>query len=762
MEFILKNRRYLFIAICLLTLFMVYGLSFLRIDFSFDSFYPKEDPEYKYYEAYQELFSEEQNFVIQIAVESPHKDVFNRSFVQRIDSMFDAMEQLSGVDSMFSATNANYVRKRGLGFSQKPYFEYDTEEALKKSQKRILKDSTLLGFLVTNDLKHLCGFIIITPELFDAPERDVLHDELVDMLDKSGFEYVITGIPVIRTRYTQKLAQELIMFVSISVVLIVLVLFLMYRNLWGIIIPVLVILSSLLWITGTMGWGGQPINLINNLLIPIIFVVGMSDVIHLITKYLDEMNGGISQEEAMKRTLDEIGLATFLTSVTTAIGFASLMVSRIPPIREFGFYASIGVLFTYVISIVILPNAIMRLPADRFLRAKSLENHPIWHRLLSWVYGITTRKPKWVLTISALIIASCLALTTQISLDTYLLEDIGRRDPIRKSMEFFEAQSAGLRPFEMAIEVEEGKNIADLAVLKEMEKIQNFLQQEGYFSPFLSPVSLFSQANSFYNGNLKRYRRLPSDQGTVDEILSFIQLNDNSNLLHKVMNQEKGIARMSARMPDVGTGKFSDLTERLDTFIASSCDTTLFSYHITGHAYLTDGNLLYLRRSLLGGLGIAFIVIGIIMGLLFKSWRMLLISMVPNIIPLIITGGIMGLMGIKLTASTAIVFVISFGIAVDDTIHFLTRYKLERNLGKSQSEAIRETILGTGKAVIITSLVLMSGFVLLLASDFGGTFNTGLFTALTIIFAMLADLFLLPIFIALIDKEEIGEVVAGV
>ena len=581
------------------------------------------------------------------------------------------------------------------------------------------------------------------------------------MLENSGFEYVMTGIPVIRTRYTKKLAEEMIMFVSISIVLIVLVLFLMYRNLWGIIIPVLVILGSLLWITGTMGWGGQPINLINNLLIPIIFVVGMSDVIHLITKYLDEMNGGISQEEAMRRTLDEIGLATLLTSVTTAIGFASLMVSRIPPIREFGFYASIGVLFTYIISIVVLPNAIMRLPAERFLRAKSLENHPIWHRLLGWVYGITTQKPKWVLAISALIIASCLALTTQISLDTYLLEDIGPRDPIRKSMEFFEAQSAGLRPFEMAIEVEEGKNIADLAVLKEMEKIQNFLNQEGYFSPFLSPVTLFSQANSFYNGNLKRYQRLPSDQATVDEILSFVRLNDNSNFLHKVMNTEKGIARMSARMPDVGTGKFSDLTERLDTFIATSCDTTLFTHHITGHAYLTDGNLLYLRRSLLGGLGIAFIIIGIIMGLLFKSWRMLLISMIPNIIPLIITGGIMGLMGIKLTASTAIVFVISFGIAVDDTIHFLTRYKLERNLGKSQQEAIRETILGTGKAVIITSLVLMSGFVLLLASDFGGTFNTGLFTALTIIFAMLADLFLLPIFIALIDKEEVGEVVAG-
>ena len=265
MEFILRNRRSLFAAISLLTLILIYGLTYLRIDFSFDSFYPKTDPEYQYYEAYQARFSEEQNFVIQMAVKSPSPDVFEQSFLARVDSMFEAMSQLSGVDSMFSATQATYVRKRGLGFSQKPWFEFESEEKVEASRKRVLKDSTLVGFLVTNDLQYLCGFIIITPELFDAPERDVLHDQLVDMLETSGYEYVITGIPVIRTRYTKKLAEEMIMFVSISIVLIVLVLWLMYRNVWGVIIPVLVILGSLLWITGTMGWGGQPINLINNL-----------------------------------------------------------------------------------------------------------------------------------------------------------------------------------------------------------------------------------------------------------------------------------------------------------------------------------------------------------------------------------------------------------------------------------------------------------------------------------------------------------------
>ncbi len=755
MEYILRNRRLLLIAMSLMTIILAVGVLQLRIDFSFDSFYPKNDPEYKYYIAYQELFSEEQNFIIEIAVKSTSEDIFDQHFLTRVDSIFSIMKSLPGVDSMVSATDAVRIRRKGMSVTTSPWLDFETPEALRTSRERIEKDDNLRGILVTDDYEYVCAFIFIEPEIFDTKERDILHDELVTLLETQGSEYVITGIPVIRTRYVKKMATELILFLSISVVLIISVLYATYRNFWGVLIPVLVILASLLWITGTMGYSGQHINLINNLLIPIIFVVGMSDVIHLITKYLHELKWGNTPQEAMKSTIDEIGLATFLTSLTTSIGFASLMVSKIPPIREFGFYAAIGVLFTYVISITIIPNAILMLPSRIFLKSASLENHPIWQRMLLRVYRITQKSPKKIIGITVVILLACFGLMSQISFDTYLLEDIGKNDPIRKSMEFFESQNAGLRPFEMAVEVKDGYNITDREVLVEIEKIQNYLKQEGYFSPFLSPVSLIEQANQFYHSNISRFRRLPSAQEDIDELMAFMEINDQGNFMQKVMNKEKGLARVSARMPDIGTNAFSDLTSRMDEFIKTETDTTLFDYRITGHAYLTDINLIYLRRSLMGGLFIAFVIIGLIMGFLFRSWKMLLISMIPNIIPLIITGGVMGLFGIKLTASTAIVFVISFGIAVDDTIHFLTRYKLERRMGHSPDVSIRNTLLGTGKAMIITSMVLMSGFVLLLASNFGGTFNTGLFTALTIIFALVSDVFLIPILIKNIEKKEL-------
>ncbi|MEZ4828030.1 MAG: MMPL family transporter [Bacteroidia bacterium] len=237
---------------------------------------------------------------------------------------------------------------------------------------------------------------------------------------------------------------------------------------------------------------------------------------------------------------------------------------------------------------------------------------------------------------------------------------------------------------------------------------------------------MVQQANYFYHNSSARYNRVPDTQEETDDLLAFT-LSTEGELFDRVVSADTLSARISARGPDLGSDVFYALYSDLDSFVNTTCDTTIFSYRLTGHAYLTEHNLEHLRTSLMGGLGIAFVVIGVIMGLLFRSWKMLIISMIPNIVPLILTGGVMGLFGIHLTTSTALVFVIAFGIAVDDTIHFLTRYKLEISLGRPVDVAVRNTILGTGKAMILTSIVLLGGFMILLTSNFGGTFNTGAF-----------------------------------
>ncbi|MEO1807761.1 MAG: efflux RND transporter permease subunit [Bacteroidota bacterium] len=754
MRWLILHRNTLLLILGLLTAVMAAGVFLLRINFSFESFYPKEDPEFKYYQEFSENFTEEQNYIIYLAVKSPSADIFDASFLQRSDQLFQEIKKLEGIDSVLSALQMVQVRRRGVSFKQTPYLEFESEEMLDRSKQRNQKDSTLIGTFITRDRQSICAYLFTDPAIFDKPARDDMNRALEATLDESGLKYQLSGIPHIRTKYVETIAQELGLFIGLSLVLITTVLFLTYRSRWGILLPQIAVVASLIWILGFMGLTGQGIDLISNLLIPIMFVVGTSDVIHLMTKYLSEVRSGKSVGDAMDITLREIGLSLFLTSVTTAVGFASLIISRIPPIRNFGLYAAAGVLFTFIITIIILPNALLRIPPEHFSRARSVESGKFWKPFMDGIFRLTQKRSGLIVACFTVVLGACIWLVLKIPMDTHLIEDVGKNDPIRKSMEFFEDQSFGLRPFEIGIHMKQDSiPITDYRVLQEIDKFQNFLNEQEKFSPFLSPASLVKQANYIYKGSRARHLKIPDKQESVDELLGFIELDENSRtLLQKVISEDGTVARMSTTCADLGTDRFSEIYENVDQFYRTECDTSLFYYRYTGHAYLTEHNLQYVRSSLLGGLSIAFVVVGFIMGLLFRSWRMLLISMFPNVIPLLLTGGVMGLFGITLTASTALVFVIAFGIAVDDTIHFLTRYKLERQKGLTKSQAIRNTIYGTGKAMILTSLILMGGFVLLLASDFGGTLNTGLFTALTIVFALFADLLLLPILLKYFGK----------
>lgn len=750
---LVKYRRLFLGIILILSLVFLWGVFQLRIDFSFDSFYPRDNESYQYYTEYQKAFFESQNYLIYVAIQNPEGDVFDAGFMREVDSMLRNLSGIEGVDSVLLPTEVPMIRRRGVNYRQQPYLQFDSQEAALKSRDRVLSDSTLIGTFITRDFQYLCGYLQIDPDIFDSQQRDLTSRAVRESLSQATLPHFISGIPYIRTRYVETIGSELAVFVSLAILFITTVLFLVYRTLWGILIPLTAVLLSLVWIVGFMGVSGENVNLVNNLIIPLTFVVGTSDVIHLTTKYLSEARNDLSRRMAMERTLREIGFAIFLTSLTTAIGFGSLLISKIPPIRSFGIYAAIGVMITYCITIIVLPNALMRLSHTRFGNPQAIDNLKIWERLLNWFDRFTKTRPRWVLGTLVVIIGLCGWLIPQVPTDTHLIEDIGSTSTIRESMEFFETQSFGLRPFELGIHLrQDSLEVTDRAVLAELDKIQHYLKTQANFGPFLSPASLVKEANFIYYNARPAYRRIPDDQQKIDDYVNLLRSRGGDEIIRQVVSEDGRMTRISSRLPDIGTNAFEEIYAGLEEFYQTECDTSLFYYVPTGHAYLTETNLVYVRQSLLGGLGIAFVVVGIIMGLLFRSWRMLFISMVPNVIPLILTGGIMGIFGITLTASTSLVFVIAFGVAVDDTIHFLTRYRLERRKGADQDEAIRITLHGTGKAMIITSLVLMAGFVMLLASNFGGTFNTGLFTGLTIVFALVSDLFLLPVLLRWIDR----------
>lgn len=748
MKLLLQNRRILLAILGLASLLMAVGLSKLKVDFSFDSFNPPDEEEFLLYEAYRDTFGYADN-TVQIAFRNEGASIFDREFLLEVDAIMEKIGALPHVDSVIRPKTIQVFERRPGAFLPTPrkIFDFEDSTGIESGRQTLLADTLLYAGLVSRDTQFFAAFAIIDPSILDSSIRDTIAAKIERILASAEIENQVSGIPLIRTQYVRRITRELFVFLGLSLVLIILILFLTYRSFWGIWVPMIAVLVSLVWCLGFMGWWGTPIDLMSELLPPIIFVVGMSDIIHLVTKYIEELKEGKDRESAMRITLSEIGMATLLTSVTTAIGFGSLLVSRMPPLKSFGMFAAAGVIFAYLISIILLPNILLRISPEKLMASRGVGNVKLIDRMLSAM-------GKWVKTYPWPIVSGFLVVVaisvwgmTQISFNTFLLDDISENDPIRQSLTFFEEKFYGMRPFEMGIQTRPGHEVTDLDVLQNLDKIEHFLRRETDMSPFFSPVTFVKTAHKANKFGRPNFYKLPPRQETVEEYFSSAIALGGTKVLNAFMTNDRRYARLSASMKDVGTDSFTVIRRNLADFIAHETDTTLFEYHLTGSAILNETNVDHLRFSLFSGLLVAFGLIGFLLALLFRSWKMLLVGVLVNMIPLLFTAGVMGFAGITLKASTSIIFLIAFGIAVDDTIHFLSRFRLEISEGKSVDEAIDATIQGTGKAIILTSLVLFAGFSILLVSDFGGTFSIGLFTALTLFTALLSDVLLLPVLI---------------
>ncbi|MEM7038292.1 MAG: MMPL family transporter, partial [Bacteroidota bacterium] len=674
-------------------------------------------------------------------------NIWDKEFLSKVDTLFAQFEALPAIDTVISPTRLEAYRRRGMNVSAKPLMVWDNDSTVAESRERLATDSILYYNFFSENREWMGGLVIVEPSVLDSSVRDSISVGIRKLTAEAGMEHVISGVPYIRTAYVEKIRGELTWFISIAVVLTLLVMFFLYRNWWGMLFPQLGVGLAMIWTLGFMGLTGKNLDMVSELLPSIIFVVGIADMIHLLTRYQQDIKSGLDREAGMRATLGEIGMAIFLTSVTTAIGFASLYVSPLPPVRSFGLVAAVGVIFAYIVSIILIPNLLMLVPAKKVKESAGFGNHPIWERKLGQLYEWVRNNGVKIAVVSVLIIGLSIVGTINISTNTYLLDDIKKDDPAWVSMRFFEDNFYGARAFEMAIVPKNGKEVTDQEIMEDVEKLQEYIRSQERISPFLSIVNYVKGANRLRRGSRDKFYRLPKSQDKIEELVGFGYLNGAEDYLDRMMNRDRTVGRLSAQMGDIGSDRIAVLWDSLSNFYNRELRTENFQYVLTGTAVITDQNVNYLREGLFTGLALAFGLIAILMGLLFRSWRMLLVGVIPNIIPLLITAGVMGFMGITLRASTSIVFLVAFGIAVDDTIHFLSRVSVELREGRGVETALRNATVGTGKALILTTVILLAGFVMLLTSDFGGTFVVGFFTALTLLVALLSDLLLVPVLI---------------
>lgn len=749
MEWIIRWRKWLVLAMVLLSVLFAWYAKATKVDFSFDSFNPAGDQETVFYKNYRRTFPHADNGIL-IAFEntqSPAKGIWDAAFLTRVDSFFADLADIPHIDTILSPTRLQQYRRAGMGMEARPLIAWDSDSALVQSQTRLQADSLLYSSFFSEDRSMLAGVVAIDTAILDLPLRDSVSLALRNRMEKSGLTHVASGVPYIRTQYVERIRAELIWFLAIAVVLALAVMFWLYRNWWGIMLPQITVLLTLIWMLGFMAMMGQGLDLMSELLPSILFVVGISDTVHLTTSYQQNLQAGMGKIKAMRATLNEVGVAAFLTCITTAIGFGTMYLSPMPPLQNFGFFAAAAVIFAYLITIALLPSVLLSLPQDKVLRSRGSSNNPAWEARLLRVNEFTRRQARPIaLGFVGLLIASGIGIS-MISTNTYLLDDIHHNDPAKVSMRFFEEKFYGTRSFEVAVVAAPGKSVSDLDILEDMAKMEDYVRSQGRISPFLSLSSYLKTANRLMRGGNDRFYKLPSDQEKVEELIGFAYTSNAAKALGQVMEPERRVARMSARMGDIGTDAFNRLREGLDAFVRKECNAANFSYHLTGNAIIAERNVQVMRGGLLEDIFWSFAMISLVMGLLFRNWRMLIVAIIPNVIPLIVTAGVMGFLGITLRASTSIVFLVAFGIAVDDTIHFLSRFRMELSEGHDRERALRNAISGTGKAMLITGIILLSGFMVLLTSDFGATFVVGLFTALTLAVAMASDMLLLPILI---------------
>lgn len=731
----------------------------LQFNYNFESFFPTDDPELQFYQKFRETYESDNDYLL-LAVEN-HQGVFNPAFLSSIDALTRQLRAVPDVRQVVSLTSLKQPVLTPNGLVPVAMVHPNQPHRYKQDSIRVYQDSLVMGSFVSRS-KPAVALLIRHTQKISQQQADALVASIRQTLSDYSFDATyLAGKAVARRAYVEKLAAELGLFLGISGVLVVVLLALSYRSLWGILLPLFIVGLSALFTLGFIGAIGKKMDVLMAMLPSIIFVVGMSDVVHILSKYIEELRLGKDKGVALRIAFREVGMATFLTSLTTAVGFITLLTASIEPIREFGMYTAFGVFIAYATAFTVLPAYLAHTRPPAVARKAyqkywitylgNLFNHALANRkiYLTGIFGIT------LLAVFGM---------NRLQVNTHLIDGLPKDDPLKAAFLYMDNHFGGSKPFEMYVESAAAeKDLLSWEVMQEQAKLESFLRREYGIGTVISPITPVKILYRASKGGNTAIYELPPTKADYQQLLPFLedlQQRPAFNLL-TTNNQREG--RISGRISDdLGSAYTFKALDSLQAYADKHINPDLLTFRITGSSYLIDRNNIYLVQNLLGGLAIALGVVALITGILYQSFRMMLIALVPNVIPLLWTAGMMGLLGIDLKLSTSIIFTIAFGIAVDDTIHVVSKFRIELQKGFSVYQSLKNTVFSTGKAIVITTLILLCGFIALTFSTFGGTQYTGLLVSCTLVFALVVDLTLLPVLIMLFyprKKQELTQVI---
>ncbi|WP_245915639.1 efflux RND transporter permease subunit [Mangrovibacterium marinum] len=750
---ILRNRVAVLSILALITVFMAFQATRVEMSYEYAQLLPKKDTAYQDYQKFRNLFGEEGNLVV-VGVEDPQ--FFQLQHFRKWQELNRDLTEIDGVENLISVSSAYNLDKNSQErkFTAQPIFpdQIASQSQLDSLAKSFRSLPFYKGLLYNGKADAYMLAITVNKDKMHSKLREQLILSIKERCDQfsedSGLELHYSGLPYIRVINSIRIKKEIYLFSALAMGLCILVLFLFFRSFKAVLIPVTIVLTGVIWAVGTMGLLGFKITLLTGMIPSLLIVIGIPNSIYMLNKYHYEFRAHGNKIKALQRVIIKIGNATFLTNLTTASGFATFVITNSEILRQFGLVASLNILGLFLLSILMIPSIFSFLAPPNERHIQHLDNKTI-RRIIDKLVELTYHHIKWVYFSAFLVLLLGLYGITQIKSSGYMVDDIPESDVIYKDLKFFEKHIDGIMPLEIIVDTRKPNGAMNIQTFKLIDKLENRLSAYDELSSSLSLLNILKFAKqSFYNGK-EKYYTIPTNNER-NFILAYAKNStENSSAgigsLHSFIDSTQQVTRVSIRMKDVGTKRMEQLYGDFKMEVDSIFPKEKYDVTVTGSSITFFKGTQYLVKNLFSSLALAIFLISAFMAIMFYSWRMVILSLIPNILPLIFTAAIMGFTGIPIKASTILVFSIAFGISVDNTIHFLAKYRQELSLtGWNIQKSVRIALSETGVSMMYTFVVLFFGFGVYSISQFGGTAALGVLVSLTLLVAITSNLILLP------------------
>lgn len=755
---ILRNRITILVAILLVTAFMGYKAQFVQMDYEYARLLPKNDTTNIGYENFKEIFGDEGNIIV-VGITDP--DLYTLDHFTHWNDLADTLSIQPGVVNAITISDALVIQRNDSiqAFEVKPVmtsFPADQAE-LDGLRDRIFSLPFYDGLLFNKKTGATIMAISLDKDILNSKRRvkvvNNLRRIIADFSEETGLESHTSGFPYIRTVNAEKVQEEIVLFVLLALLVTAIILYLFFRSFRAMLFSMVVVIVAVIWSMGFIVLFGFKVSLLTALIPPLIIVIGVPNCIFLLNKYHQEYVKHGNQIKALSRVIHKIGNATLMTNATTASGFATFILTSSRVLVEFGILASANIMAVFVLSLLLIPIIFSFAKPPKTRHVQHLERQWI-NKVVAWMMIRVQYKRNSIYVTTGILIALGIFGMLQMRKTGNLAEDLPQDAKLYQDLVFFEDNFNGVLPFEIMIDTKRPKGTTSLATLKRMNGLQEVMALKPELSRSLSIVDLAKFSRQAFYGGDTNYYSLPNSQDK-NFIFSYADRSETESSVVKVLVDSTGqFARISANIADIGTKEMDALKESLRPKIDSLFDPDRYDVNMTGTSVVFIMGTNYLVKNLVISLALAILLIALFMAWMFRSARMVIVSLIPNLIPLLLTAALMGYFNIPIKPSTILVFSIAFGISVDDTIHFLAKYRQEL---KVRNWNIKESVLAalkeTGVSMTYTSIVLFFGFSIFMASQFGGTKALGLLVSITLLIAMLANLLLLPSLLLTLERR---------